>query len=673
MKKISFIVFILSHFLFGFAENVNINNKHFNGAITEHIVNDYMRSNGARIIDTEIGRNGIDGLFYKKVNGKMQVFVIESKYNTSQLSETKKHGLQMSKKWKIGKIDEKISQLQKILKTAPSNEAKKIQKEINLLKEVRKLVLAGKDKSFLFHLQPLGDKKYQLKLYELDKNGKKIGEAKRYGINNKTIDLNKKYPPNTKEYKLQKLISHSIRKEKKLVTEKEKLNEYKNKLKSLPKDSSEYQNILEKIKKQEEIIAKINKSLPKAKYLRKCSTYTTAKSLGIKTGVKVFGVMAADIGATFIKKLPIIGTIVQAITDGYMMYEIEQNRETINQNRKQITQNTKTIKLNSQYLIRLIQEQEILKQNISYNSYKIDQIVSHLVSVDNNIQSLQTDIQSMTYRIDTLNNLIQKNAKEIKEIKNGIFKTGIKQLSFYYDTNDAKYLANAINDFEMAKNIKNIKIIGLIDYYLIISHYENYLITKNKKELETIEDEFSKLKDVAVKNDKKISLLINAYSAITDNNYLKEKYKNILDDIVKKRIYLLSKDRKFDNAVYFAIQFGDKKLIKYANSKREKNYQKYKNFNSIQNVNKVLNKNQNALLNKEAVRFLYKKDAYLKALEILRNKRIDDEDFVLKAYLLIYKQLGYKKEMKKLTQLILENNTYSLKIKKYVKNLLKNS
>ena len=59
-------------------------------------------------------------------------------------------------------------------------------------------------------------------------------------------------------------------------------------------------------------------------------------------------------------------------------------------------------------------------------------------------------------RIIALGGIISQ--KEIKEIKNGIFKTGIKQLSFYYDTNDAKYLANAINDFEMAKNIKNIKI-----------------------------------------------------------------------------------------------------------------------------------------------------------------------------------------------------------------------
>ena len=57
------------------------------------------------------------------------------------------------------------------------------------------------------------------KVLKIDKNGKVIGEAKRYGINNKVVDLNKKYPPNTKEHKLQKLISHSIRKEKRLTKE----------------------------------------------------------------------------------------------------------------------------------------------------------------------------------------------------------------------------------------------------------------------------------------------------------------------------------------------------------------------------------------------------------------------------------------------------------------------
>ena len=405
--------------------------------------------------------------------------------------------------------------------------------------------------------------------------------------------------------------------------------------------------------------------MPKAKYLRRVSPLVIG---GVALAGEVAPTLmktAGKIGGSILKGLPIIGIAAQVAYDMYVMSRIDENS-------KNIAKNTNAIKLNTQYINRLIQEQEILKQNISQNSYKISQIVSHLVSVDSNIQSLQEDIQSITYKIDTLNQLIQKNAKEIKEIKNGIFKTGVEQLNFYYETNDTKYLANAINDFEMTKNIKNKEIIGLVDYYLIISHYENYLITKNNKELKAIEDEFSELENIVVKDDKKASLLINAYFAISDNGYLKEKYKNILYDVVKKRIDLLCKDRKFDSAVDLAMQFGDKKLIKYANSKREKNYKKYKNFYYIENVDKVLNQNQNALLNKEAVRFLYKKDAYLKALEILRNKRIEDEDFVLKAYLLIYKQLGYKKELKKLVHLILSNDTYSQKIKKYVKEKFSN-
>ena len=330
--------------------------------------------------------------------------------------------------------------------------------------------------------------------------------------------------------------------------------------------------------------------------------------------------------------------------------------------------NRNMIKINTQYIQRLTQEQKILKQNIANNTYKINQIIDNLLIMNKQINYLKSDIANITYKIDDLTTLVQQNSKEIKEIKHGIFITGVKELKTYYDTQDSKYLANALNDFEITKNIKNNKVKALVDYYLIIAHYENFLLTKKSKEIEIIDALFTDLKIQTIDNYKNISLLINAYNAVSDNEYMKNTYKNITYKVTKEVVNNLIKNRNFDKAVDIAQNLGNSNLIQYTKEKRKQNYLKYKDFGTIQNVNYIINKYQNTLLNKEAVKFLYKNDTYLEALQILRNKRIEDEYFVLKAYLLIYKQLGYTKELKALVNLIIENDTYSKNIKDYVEN-----
>ena len=661
------LIFTFYGLLFGFAQTAN-NSKSFNGNVTEHIINDYMKSNGARMINAQVGSNGIDGLFYKKVNGKMKVFVVESKYNTSNLGHTKTYGKQMSKEWKIGKIDEKINQLNKMLnqETLYKSEINKMKKEISLLQEAKKLVILEEDSSLLFNIKPQGENKYKLKLYELDKKGNIVGEANRFGLHNKFIDLKKRYQKGTVEYKLQKLISHSIRKEKRIRIEKEKLNSLKTELKTIPKNSVQYQSKTKEKLIQEQKISKIEKSMPKI--LRKASVKIAAK-IGSKAAIRI-----ALVGASgLISKLPYVGAIAQAATDAYMMYRVEDNSKNILENKKNIALNTQdikqnkdAIKLNTQYIERLEKEQSILKQNIANNSYKINQILQNLIIVNSQINYLKMNMDNMADKLNSLTYLVQKNAKAIKEIKNGIFITGIQELKDYYDTKDPKYLGNSINDFEMTKNIKNNEVVALDDYYLIIAHYENFLLNKSKMEIANIDILFTDLKNKVVENYHNITLFINAYNAVLDNEYLRDKYKNTMYRSVKETINQLIRQGNFDKAVDISKSFGNNGLIKYAEKKRKENFLKYKDFNSIQVAEYIIRQYQNAFLNKEAVKFLYKNDAYLEALSILQNKRIEDEDFVLKAYLLIYQQLGYNKKLKALVNLIIENKTYSENIKKYV-------
>ncbi|WP_457564160.1 hypothetical protein [Caminibacter sp.] len=82
--------------------------NHKVGLINEKVMNNYFISTGWKKIEGEVGRNGIDGLFVKKKNGKIvDVLLVESKYNKSQLMATK-NGKQMSKQWALKKIDELI-------------------------------------------------------------------------------------------------------------------------------------------------------------------------------------------------------------------------------------------------------------------------------------------------------------------------------------------------------------------------------------------------------------------------------------------------------------------------------------------------------------------------------------------------------------------------------------
>lgn len=97
-------------------------------------------------IASQVGNTGIDGLYVRWTkSGNPKVLVAESKYHKSQLIAHGNKGPQMSHKWILESIDEKIADLMKQSRS-PQN-----QKEIENLLKIRKVAERGVYTRRIFH------------------------------------------------------------------------------------------------------------------------------------------------------------------------------------------------------------------------------------------------------------------------------------------------------------------------------------------------------------------------------------------------------------------------------------------------------------------------------------------------------------------------------------------
>lgn len=109
-----FLIYVSLHFISllssSFSKDIHIlsNSKTqgrlniINGASAECVMHKFYTNSGWIQVEGEIGRNGIDGLYYKKKNGVIKdVLVAESKWNTSRLGHSGKNKAvkQMSQEW----------------------------------------------------------------------------------------------------------------------------------------------------------------------------------------------------------------------------------------------------------------------------------------------------------------------------------------------------------------------------------------------------------------------------------------------------------------------------------------------------------------------------------------------------------------------------------------------
>jgi len=153
-----------------------------NGYSSECMIHEFYTSTGWKQIEGEIGRNGIDGLYYKIKNGHIkEVLVAESKWNTSRLGRSGKNKLmkQMSQKW--------------ILRTMDKLQRHKPLSEYNTIK---RLIQNDQYRARLFKVIPKGSDSIQIDIYTL----KNKGQYELYTFVERKLDpINLKSPKNSFE------------------------------------------------------------------------------------------------------------------------------------------------------------------------------------------------------------------------------------------------------------------------------------------------------------------------------------------------------------------------------------------------------------------------------------------------------------------------------------------
>jgi len=619
MKYILFLFLICSS-LFSMANNLKFKDgleQKFKGNVSENFMHDYFKKSGWKQLSGEIGSNGIDGLYIKKNRSGVIIDVMcaESKFNKSTLGTINK-GLtkQMSKKWCLSKLDNLIKNGDSALKKD--------------YKIIRERVKNNNVKKRLFKVLQNSSGKYTVQVKNIVDDGlhnvkvKNLIGSQNYKINNKEINTN--YAKNSESKNFKNLI----------------------------KQETSY------FKEREWATSKIKR----VTNIRATKTiFKTSSSVALKTGIK--GV-SKGLFAGIAKHLPYVGVVAQIAFDSYVTYQLETQGEDIKKNRQ-------VIQANRDYIVRLQKEQEILDYKITNNTHNINKIINQLFIYDEHFNQIDTQISGIIEQIVSLENLISTNKQEIESIKNGAFVHSIDKFDEYYQRKTKKeiLISEVINSFEFAQSIKNEKISYLINYYLTIARYEQYLQTHDSFDLIKIKENFDELYKYVEKNNQFLDLLNNTYSIVyeIDTKRFKNKLDNITQIIVEKKL----KNLQFEEALsvinnYLITIKANKANPLYIKVIRARlnNYEKYKNFNYYEDT-KIIDKYSNNLLNKKAVKFLYQNDYYEKALEILRSKSFDSEDFRLEYFIKIYYYLGEKEKLNKLLNLIIKNTTYSEKIKKF--------
>ena len=133
-----------------------------NGASTECVMHKFYTNSGWIQIEGEIGRNGIDGLYYKQKNNTIkEVLVAESKWNTSRLGKSGKNKAvkQMSQEWVLRTMN-------KLIKKMPSD----------TYKTLRRFIENNQYRARIFRLKPKANNTIQISIYKIKNKGLKAFE-----------------------------------------------------------------------------------------------------------------------------------------------------------------------------------------------------------------------------------------------------------------------------------------------------------------------------------------------------------------------------------------------------------------------------------------------------------------------------------------------------------------
>ena len=131
--------------------------NHVNGKAAECVMHKFYTNSGWIQIEGEVGRNGIDGLYYKRKHGRIQeVLVAESKWNTGRLGKSGKNKAikQMSQTWVLRSLN-------KLVKYKPLPE----------YNTIKKFIEHNQYRARLFNLKPVGEDSIQIHLYKIKNKG----------------------------------------------------------------------------------------------------------------------------------------------------------------------------------------------------------------------------------------------------------------------------------------------------------------------------------------------------------------------------------------------------------------------------------------------------------------------------------------------------------------------
>jgi len=130
-----------------------------NGASAECVMHQFYTQSGWIQVEGEIGRNGIDGLYYKKKNGVIKdVLVAESKWNTSRLGRSGRNKTvkQMSQEWVLRTMN-------KLINKVPSN----------IYSTIKRFIENNQYRARLFRLKPKSHNAIQISIYKIKNKGLK--------------------------------------------------------------------------------------------------------------------------------------------------------------------------------------------------------------------------------------------------------------------------------------------------------------------------------------------------------------------------------------------------------------------------------------------------------------------------------------------------------------------
>lgn len=153
-----------------------------NGYSSECMMHQFYTSSRWVKIEGEVGRNGIDGLYYKCKNGQIsEVLVAESKWNTSRLGRCGKNKLikQMSKHWILDTLD-KLNRY----------------KPLPQYRAIKYLVAHDQYRARLFKVIPLGKEDIRIDICTLKNKGEHGFDT---FVEQKLAPINLEFPKNSFE------------------------------------------------------------------------------------------------------------------------------------------------------------------------------------------------------------------------------------------------------------------------------------------------------------------------------------------------------------------------------------------------------------------------------------------------------------------------------------------